>query len=183
MDPIPYKIIRSDRKTVAIQITADGVVVRAPCRTPEREIKALVQSREQWIRSHLQKCAAAPARPAFSREAISALSNQARCVIPGKVAHYAKLAGVSYGNITIRSQHTRWGSCSSKGNLNFNCLLMLVPEKVLDYVIVHELCHRKQMNHSAAFWALVAQILPDWQERRSWLKQNGAALIRRLPGR
>ena len=68
-----------------------------------------------------------------------------------------------------------------QGNLNFNCLLMLAPEAVLDYVIIHELCHRKQMNHSAQFWAEVERILPDYTEQRRWLKQQGANLLARLP--
>ncbi len=94
-----------------------------------------------------------------------------------KVRQYAELIGVSYGCITIRNQKTRWGSCSSKGNLNFNCLLIQVPESVMDYVIVHELCHRLEMNHSAAFWAQVEKILPDYKERRKWMKENGGRVI------
>ena len=100
--------------------------------------------------------------------------------IPERVAHFAPLVGVTYGRITIRSQHTLWGSCSSKGNLNFNCLLMLTPPEVLDYVVVHELCHRKEMNHSVRFWAEVEHVLPDYEIRRKWLRENGTALISRL---
>ena len=88
--------------------------------------------------------------------------------------------GVTYGGITIRNQRSRWGSCSGQGTLNFNCLLMLAPPEVLDYVVVHELCHRKEMNHSAAFWAEVARVLPDYEARKRWLKENGPALIGRL---
>ena len=93
---------------------------------------------------------------------------------------FAPLVGVTYGRITIRSQHTLWGSCSSKGNLNFNCLLMLTPPEVLDYVVVHELCHRKEMNHSARFRAEVEHVLPDYEIQRKWLRENGTALIFRL---
>ena len=89
--------------------------------------------------------------------------------------------GVTYGRSTIRSQHTRWGSCSARGNLNFNCLLALTPPEVLDYVVVHELCHRKELNHSPAFWAEAERVLPDYKNRRNWLKENGTALIARLP--
>jgi predicted metal-dependent hydrolase len=109
------------------------------------------------------------------------LAKTAQKVIPQRVAAYASAVGVNYGRITIRNQHTRWGSCSGKGNLNFNCLLMLAPLEVVDYVVVHELCHRKEMNHSAAFWALVERVLPDYKVRRQWLKDNGSALIARLP--
>ena len=96
------------------------------------------------------------------------------------MAHYAPLVGVSYGRITIRCQRTRWGSCSSKGNLNFNCLLMLAPPEVLDCIVVHELCHRKEMNHSQRFYAEVLRVMPDYRERYKWLKENGHMLMAML---
>ena len=78
-----------------------------------------------------------------------------------------------YRKFFLTSAKTRWGSCSSKGNLNFNCLLMLAPAEILDYVVVHELCHRKEMNHSKAFWAEVEKVLPDYRESVKWLKEKG----------
>ena len=80
----------------------------------------------------------------------------------------------------MRAQRTRWGSCSSSGNLNFNCLLALVPPAVLDYVVVHELCHRLEMNHSPRFWQEVGRVMPDYEEHKKWLRENGAELIERL---
>ena len=100
--------------------------------------------------------------------------------IPQRVARLAPLVGVTYGRITIRNQRTKWGSCSSKGNLNFNCVLMLSPEWVRDYIVVHELCHLKEMNHSAAFWAEVARICPHYKEAKAWLKANSSATIERF---
>jgi predicted metal-dependent hydrolase len=110
------------------------------------------------------------------------MADLARKVIPQKVAYYARIMGVTYGRITIRNQKTRWGSCTSTGNLNFNCLLMMTPEAILDYVVVHELCHRKEMNHSARFWAQVEKILPDYRARRKWLKDQGNSLMIRMHG-
>ena len=92
------------------------------------------------------------------------------------MAYYAQLLGVTYATISIRDQKTRWGSCSSKGNLSFSWRLILAPPKVLDYVVVHELCHRKEMNHSPRFWVLVESMIPDYKTHRKWLKENGEKL-------
>ena len=178
MVPISYKLIRSDRRSIGIQITAEGVVVRAPKRMSDAEIDRFVQSKRAWIETHLAKVPTA--QPKFSGEEIHALADEALKRIPERVRHFAPLVGVTYGGITIRNQHTRWGSCSSKGNLNFNCLLMLTPDHVIDYVVVHELCHRLEMNHSARFWSQVEQVLPDYRQSLQWLKEHGQELIGRL---
>ena len=90
-----------------------------------------------------------------------------------RVAYYAEKLGVSYGKITLRQQKTRWGSCSSEKNLNFNWKLILAPPEVLDYVVVHELCHLKEMNHSKAFWDEVGKVMPEYETYKLWLKENG----------
>ena len=89
---------------------------------------------------------------------------------------------MTYGRITIRNQKTRWGSCSSKGNLNFNVALMLVPEEVMDYVVVHELTHRKEMNHSQSFWTEVERVCPEYRKYRAWLKKEGTAVLESVTG-
>ena len=114
----------------------------------------------------------------LTNEDIRALAEQAKNVIPERVAYYAEKVGVTYGRITIRNQKTRWGSCSSKGNLNFNCLLMLAPPEVMDSVVVHELCHLKQMNHSKKFYDEVLRVMPDYRARQKWLKEHGAELLK-----
>ena len=178
---IPYRIIRSSRRTVSLQIIPGGeVLVRCPKRMSNGDIRRFVESKSGWIEKHLERQTAAAQLHAFTAEQIQALARQARQTIPERVAYFVPLVGVTYGRITIRSQHTLWGSCSGKGNLNFNCLLMLTPPEVLDYVVVHELCHRKEMNHSARFWAEVGRVLPDFENRQKWLRENGTALISRL---
>ena len=177
MAPISYKLIRSDRRSIGIQITQEGVVVRAPRRMSDAEIDRFVQSKRDWIETHLAKVP--PAQPKFSGEEIHRLAEEALKRIPERVRYFAPKVGVTYGSITIRNQHTRWGSCSSKGNLNFNCLLMLTPDHVIDYVVVHELCHRLEMNHSARFWAQVEQVLPDYCQSLQWLREHGQELIGR----
>ena len=179
MEQLHYHLIRSNRKTIAIQIRPDGeVIVRAPKRMSAAAIERFVAGKRDWIEKHLAKQTAA--LPKFSDGEIHGLAQQAKTVIPERAAYFAPMVGVTYGKITIRNQHTRWGSCSGRGNLNFNCLLMLMPDDVREYVVVHELCHRKEMNHSARFWAEVERVLPGYRESRRWLKDSGGGLIGRL---
>ena len=176
-----YQIIRSKRKTIAIQITPSGeVLVRAPLRLSSKEIQAFVESKKGWITKHLSKYTQEEVLP-FRKDELHTFRKETATLVAERVAYFADIMGVTYHLITIRAQRSRWGSCSSKGNLNFNCLLALVPSEVLDYVVVHELCHLKEMNHSAAFWAEVEKILPDYSAQRQWLKNEGNALIRRIP--
>ena len=105
------------------------------------------------------------------------LRERAKSVLAQRTADFARQVGVTYGRITVRDQKTRWGSCSQTGNLNFNFRLILAPPEVLDYVVVHELCHRRQMNHFAQFWQEVARVLPDYRERKAWLTENGWRLM------
>lgn len=176
-----YTIIRSGRRTIGLQITGDGrVVVRCPQRMSDREVEDFVASKLPWLRKHLQAQGNRPKFPPLGKEELRHLAEEAAKVIPRRVEHFAPLVGVTWGSITIRNQRSRWGSCSGKGNLNFNCLLMLAPPEVVDYVVVHELCHRKQMNHSPKFWAEVERVLPDYARHRQWLKDNGGVLMARL---
>ena len=177
-------VIRSNRKTVAIQVNSDlSVTVRAPRSASEKDIEEILKKKEAWISKHIEKIKKTKERleaeptEKLTREKVIALAEEALKVIPERVEYFARVIGVTYGKITIRNQKTRWGSCSSKGNLNFNCLLMLAPSEVLDYVVVHELCHRKQMNHSKAFWSEVEKVLPDYKEARKWLKEEGSQMI------
>ena len=181
-DIMEYTIIRSDRKSVTIQITPDGkVLVRCPKGAKNRDIQAVVEAKRDWIESNLREIAARPVMPKLTRPQLKALAQQAADSLPRLAQQYAARAGVTYGRISIRAQRTRWGSCSSEGNLNFNCLLMLAPPQVQAYVVVHELCHRKQMNHSDRFWQEVARVMPDYRIHKQWLKDNGSSLMARLP--
>ena len=179
------RIIRSRRKTAGIQISSpDEIIFRAPLHMPEREISRLLEEKRGWIEKHLGLAALREAegraQPRLTEEEIRCLADAAKAAIPIRVRLTAAEIGVRYGRITIRTQRTRWGSCSSAGNLNFNCLLMLCPDDVIDYVVVHELCHRREMNHSPRFWALVASVLPDYRTPRKWLKDHGPAILARI---
>ena len=177
------RLIRARRKTLSIRITQEGnLEIRAPLGMPKGEIEAFLKEKAQWIETHRAKVLAEYAQgqeAPLGEEEILTLAEQMRQRLPEKLNRHAASMGVTFGQVTIRCQQTRWGSCSSRGNLNFNCLLMLAPEEVLDYVVVHELAHRKQMNHSALFWQEVARECPDYKKSLRWLKDRGGALLSR----
>lgn len=184
-----YQVIRSKRKTISVEVTRDlDVIVRAPRWVSKRDIRSFVDEREGWIKKtkerlkkENEKDAGNPVKR-LTPEELQELTEQAARVIPERVAHYAGQIGVTYGRITIRHQRTRWGSCSAKGNLNFNCLLMLAPPEVLDAIVVHELCHRKEMNHSKRFYQEVYRVYPEYDKWNKWLSRHGRELQQRNPG-
>ena len=177
------RLIRARRKTLSIRITQEGnLEIRAPLGMSKGEIEAFLKEKAQWIETHRAKVLAEYAQgqeAPLGEEEILTLAEQMRQGLPEKLNRHAASMGVTFGRVTIRCQQTRWGSCSSRGNLNFNCLLMLAPEEVLDYVVVHELAHRKQMNHSALFWQEVERECPDYKKSLRWLKDRGGALLSR----
>ena len=189
---IEYQLIRSARKTVAIQINRQGeVVVRAPRRCPKSYIDAFVEEKQTWIRRKLEDVR----RQEAEREQVRSREGNHAFLLPGtaaeevvyraqaadifarKAAYYAARMGVTFNKITIRDQKTRWGSCSSNGNLNFNWRLVLAPVPVLDYVVIHELAHRREMNHSSRFWEIVGEMMPDYQIHKRWLRDHGGSLM------
>lgn len=179
-------VIRSNRKTMTLEVQRTGeVIVRAPLRMPVSQIQQFVKEKEGWIRKHVEEMEkrkeSIPQVEPLTAEEMQKLGNLALKVLPERVKLYASQMGVSVGRITIRCQKTRWGSCTREGNLNFNCLLMLAPEAVQNYVVVHELCHRLEMNHSKRFWAEVAKVMPDYKIHQKWLKENGSHLMARRP--
>ncbi len=174
MENITYEWVRSRRKTIAIQVREDGsVIVRTPYSVSRKQAEQFLKERQDWILKSRQTIKEARERKTVITEEMRKEGIQkAREIFPERVEYYAKKMGISYGRITIREQKTRWGSCSSKGNLNFNWKLTLMPPDILDYVVVHELAHRREMNHSRAFWKIVEQMLPDYKERRKRLRER-----------
>ena len=178
-------VIRSRRKTLSMQVKGDGQVeIRAPLRTSDAEIRRFLETHRRWLEKHLQKAQALQQAKAGVRKLTAAetaeLKKKAKRILPERVAYWAPLIGVRPGRIAVRCQKTRWGSCSTKGNLNFNCLLMLAPEGVIDSIVVHELCHLKHMNHSKRFYAEIEKVLPDYRQHQQWLKDNGEFLLARV---
>ena len=177
------KVIRSSRKTIALELGAQGLVVRAPRCVSDAQIEEFLRRHRRWIEIHAAREAAVQTLPELTPDELAALAARGKAVFAERVAFYAPQIGVSYGRITVRAQRSRWGSCSAKGNLSFNCLLLLAPPEVLDSVVVHELCHRKEMNHSPRFYAEVLRLFPDYRKWHGWLRENGRALMARLPER
>ena len=178
-------IIRSNRKTLSIELRHNEIIARAPFRMKEKEIYKFIESKKNWIDKHLTKInerqRVLDELEPYTKEEIKQFTAKAKFEIPQKVEFYAKQIGVKYNKITIRCQRTRWGSCSSKGNLNFNCLLVLLPDEIIDSIVVHELCHIKQMNHSARFYAEIDKVFPNYKQCHLWLKQNGGMYLNRIP--
>ena len=168
-----YELIRSRRKTLALEITKDcRVLVRAPMRLPKARIEAFVAEHADWIARHLerQQQRAASAPPPPTEEEIAALKAQARAILPQKVAFWSEKMGVTPTGIKITTAKKRYGSCSGKNSLCFSCFLMRCPEEAIDLVVVHELCHIRVRNHGPAFYALLEQYLPDHRERKKQLQ-------------
>lgn len=174
---IRISVIRSARKSLGLEVRdANTVLARIPTRVSDRELKAFVENHRSWI---LEKTAVMAEReenrkstPAPPPELLSKTDRmKIQLKIGKRVRHYCEAMGVTVGYVTVKSQKTRWGSCSAKGNVNFNYQLAFLPDKLLDYVVIHELAHRRHMNHSRAFWAEVEKYCPDYLERREQLKE------------
>jgi hypothetical protein len=189
-EEIPCRIVRSNRKSYGISVDENGAVtLRLPLRGSIRVAQQMAEEKKDWI---YQKVCQQRERAAQRRQAQEEQENRytpqqraalekryrqaAKEYFPQRAAFYADRLGVTFGKIRIAEQKTRWGSCSSNGTLSFNWKLMLAPPRVLDYVVVHEVCHLKEMNHSPRFWAYVEQLMPEYKEYRKWLRENGQTL-------
>ena len=175
-------LVRSSRKTLAVQIRTDGTVIaRAPLRMPKDRILCFLSEKASWIRMQQGKMQEREKMRQQARIHLDAaqekeLRERAKSVLAQRTAYFARQVGVTYGRITVRDQKTRWGSCSSRGTLSFNYRLIYGPAGPLDYVVVHELCHLTHMNHSKDFWNMVEHIMPDYRIYKQWLREHGQEL-------
>ncbi|MCQ2506329.1 MAG: M48 family metallopeptidase [Lachnospiraceae bacterium] len=177
-----YKLIRSARKSVSIQIDRNAqVIVRAPLKMKKSDIDKLLVQKESWISTHLEMVKEnIKTNEKFTKEELEVCRRQAKEDILPILEDYAYKMGLDYNSVTFRFQTTRWGSCSNQHNLNFNCLLALLPREIQEYVVVHELAHLREMNHSLKFWKNVEKVMPDYKSRRKYLKTEGGKLITKL---
>lgn len=195
---IPYTLVKSSRRrTIAIQIGNSGkMTVRCPYHMCKWIVDGFLREKQDWIyknylvavqsttiddnlgnsddyvNDNLRVPSSKPEDPIL----VNKHKKYARKIFEAKVAYYQQFTGGNYSSITIRDQKTRWGSCSGRGTLSFNWRLILAPPEILDYVVVHELCHLTHMNHSKEFWNLVGSVIPDYKVRRKWLKEKGHTL-------
>ena len=169
-----YTLVRSRRKTLAIEVTREGnLVVRAPLRCPQKTIDSFVAGRRDWIEAALQRQSQRlAAHPPLTESEIESLRQQAKAYLPGRVAIWAQRMGLAPAAVKITSARTRFGSCSSKNSLCFSLYLMQYPPEAIDAVVVHELCHMRHRDHSPAFYAEVERWLPDYRERERLLRQQ-----------
>lgn len=175
---IEYELVRSSRSSVSIEIKRGGaVVVRAPFLMPLKAIEEFVASKTGWIEKHKRKIAERGDILCFddyTEADIERLKKAAKATIPPLVEKYGALIGVTPSGVRFNRAKKRFGSCSGKNSLNFSCFLMLYPTEAVEYVVVHELCHIREHNHSARFYAQVARVMPDHREREKLLKEyNG----------
>lgn len=166
-----YKIIRSDRKTLALQITREGeLLVRAPKRVSSANIEKFVSGNEKWINKHLSEVVArAEKYPEPTDEERKRYIAEAKEYLPARVEYFSKTMGVVPTGITVTGAKTRHGSCSAKNRLSFSWRIMQYPREFADYVVVHELAHIKHKNHGREFYDFVASVMPNYKEikRRS----------------
>ena len=172
-----YHIIRSGRRTLAMQVTPDAeIIIRAPYRAGQAEIDRFIDDNQAWLRKHLamaeekKKARAESPYGEITPEQVKKLAALASETIPPRVERYAEQMGVTYGRITIRCQKSRWGSCSSLKNINLNLRLVTLPQELQDYVMLHELCHLKYLNHGPQFHALLESVCPGHREKAKALR-------------
>jgi len=163
-----------------LAIYCDGnFVVTAPQNVSENIIEQFIIKKSQWIIDKLEyfKSISGQVFARGTKKDYIKYKNRAFVLAQERIEYFNKIYGLEFNNINIKNQKTRWGSCSKKGNLNFNYKIALLPERLADYIIVHEICHLKEFNHSRKFWNLVARVMPDYLEIRNNLKKNGLKFI------
>ena len=175
---IEYELVRTGATRLSARVDRDGnVIVRAPYGTDHSVIESFLSRNKERIEKMVLS-AREGRQLRLSRQEMDDLAKEARQVFPERVEYWQRtMGGISIGKVTVRNQLSRWGSCSQNGNISLNVLLLKAPPRVLDYVIIHELAHRLQMNHSKAFWAIVQRYCSDYKECRKWLKDEGGKLM------
>jgi predicted metal-dependent hydrolase len=174
MNNITIKKSRTTKR-LRIAVHADGrVVVSAPRLLPDIFVRRFIRSRAGWINEKVEYFKSRPTPPGFSIKSRMTRENKekASALVHARLKNFNQFYNFTYNKVTVRNQKTRWGSCSRRGNLNFNYRIIFLKPELQDYIVVHELCHLKEHNHSVRFWSLVEQQIPDWKELKRGLRGN-----------
>ena len=172
-------------KNTTIRCTPDGKIeLRVPLKTSQKAVDEIIRryrpNMEAMAEKHRQAATELGTLPEFDDASLDSYCRRTKQLLQQRLDGFAAKIGVTYCRVSVKKAVSRWGSCSGKGNLNFNCLLCLLPDDVADYVMVHELCHLKQLNHSPAFWAEVARAMPTYKSSERWLKRYGGVMLEQL---
>lgn len=160
-----YEIIYSKRRTLSIQVTPDSrVIVRSPYKVRKDVIASFIKSSAPWIEKKLAILESVPSKPTYNECDIPLLKAKTKEIVLDRVKHFSSIMGLSPKRVSVNSAKKRFGSCSAEGNINFSFRLCLYPNEVIDYVVVHELAHLKELNHSRRFWAIVEKYIPNYKE-------------------
>ncbi|MFH1683961.1 MAG: YgjP-like metallopeptidase domain-containing protein [Candidatus Margulisiibacteriota bacterium] len=173
-----HQLIRSKRRSLALIVTDEAkLVIRAPHRLSEEQILNFVGQKRKWIERKIAEISNRPRPRLLSEDEKDSYRRLACRIIPERVKYYSELTGLQPGLVKISNARKRWGSCGSKGTINISWRLMLMPAEVIDYVVVHELVHLVERNHSRRFWRRVAEIIPDYKLHRRWLRRHGSLVV------
>lgn len=177
---VPYTLkINSRSKRLRLSIHPGGsFVVTAPKNLKQSDIDDFIIKKSEWVIDGINRLSKFKDVFKFknTKAEYAKYKEEARFLVERKVLEFNKIYNFKYNNISIKNQKTRWGSCSTKGNLNFNYKIALIPERLADYIVVHEICHLGEMNHSSDFWDLVEKGMPDYKERRRELRKGGVGM-------
>ena len=182
MQSLEYKLVRSRRRTLALEIQKDGaLLVRSPLMFPTEAIHRFIGQKICWIerkrKEAVEKDRSRMLLPKLSEALVEHHKKLAEQKISERLEHYSSRLGISYRRCRISSARSRWGTCSRGGGLGFSWRLAMAPAPVLDYVVIHELVHILEHNHSGRFWEKVKQICPEYKRWKQWLKENDHLLV------
>ncbi|MDD4931162.1 MAG: M48 family metallopeptidase [Candidatus Colwellbacteria bacterium] len=176
---ITYTLRKSKRaKRMRLAVYCDGtIVITTPHNFKETVAEKFIREKSEWLFSKIDFFKQFQGRPVarYSQEDYLKYKDQALALTKKRIEYFNKAHGFKFNKINIKNQKTRWGSCSRKGNLNFNYKIIFLPDRVQDYIVAHELCHLKEFNHSRKFWTLVSKLMPDYATIRNDLKKSGLA--------
>lgn len=164
-----YQVIRTKRKSISIILRKDGKIeVRAPLKMPDRELSAFVEKKNGWIVKAKKRQSESVVLPAFTPNEIKSMKVRTHSLVKEFISDFHDFKPQK---IIIRNQRSVWGTCNSKGTISINAKCCLLPEKLFEYVLIHELCHLSKLNHSPEFWNLVSRYIPDWSKKRAELRK------------